>query len=954
MRARHTSPSFPQSEQKEMHSAFPIINGVFVGREQEMATLRTHLEDTFAGSGRIVLLVGEAGIGKTRTAHELAAHALVRGAQVFTGRCYEGEGAPPFWPWVQVVRTYLHDCDLEALQTNMGTGTVDIAQVIPEVRERLPKHLQSPPLDSEYGQFRFFDSFTTFLKKVAHTQPLVLILDDLHWADASSLLLLQFLVQGLGDAPLLVVGTYRPLALELYHPLRQALGELARAHGSQTIELRGLMERDVASFIHNTTGVSPDVTLLTAVYQQTEGNPFFLSEVVRLLANEEQQAHISTTQSVSTIPIPQRVYDVISRRLTQLSEDCLRVLKLASVVGREFTLEVLTQASDLPRTHILQGLEEAIAARIITDDRQTDATYSFSHALIRETLYKELPLTQRITFHGKVGEALEKLSATYPHPSLTELAYHFAIAAQSGAGIKKAIDYAAQAGERATAVFAYEEASKHYQDALRLLNHHEPDEAMRCELFLALGDAQRRAGQLTQTRETFLTASTIARQLEHPRQFARAALGFAGLWIAVGVVDKAVVALLEEALQVLGKEDDLLRARLYARLATEFWFAESREQRVTFSQQAVQLARHTTDQKTLGYCLQAYHLALWGSPRLEERLATTAEILRLSEQAGDPELALHGYSRRVVDLLEAGDLFAVDTAIAMHTRLAEELRRPQYLWQSLIWKGMRAVMAGQFEEGEHLAQQALILGQRTQVSHEDAVLGFGIQLFTIRREQGRLLEMEAALTGFIEQYPTIASLRCALAFLYSEVEQKAEAQERFEDLAKQGFTDLPQDMTFPLSLAFLAHVCTFLEDTRRAAQLYALLLPYAHCNIVTSSAITYHEPAAHSLGLLATLLGKWDDAQAHLAAALAMTTKLGARPRLAHTQYAYAKLLLTREQSGDRAQALTLLDSALAIAQELGMGGLEEKVKSQRSKIKSQKWGKGRGTFAFCDLPFDF
>jgi tetratricopeptide (TPR) repeat protein len=912
--------------QGAVRDATSFTDGVFVGREREMAALRTNLEDAFAGCGRLVLLVGEPGIGKTRTAHELTAHALMRGARVFTGRCYEGEGTPPFWPWVQIVRTYLHDCDLDTLQADMGAGAVDITQVIPEVRKRLPKLPPSLPLESEHIRFRFFDSYTTFLKNVACAQPLMLVLDDLHWADASSLLLLQFLVQELGNAPLLVVGTYRDVALELHHPLRQTLGELVRAQRSQTIELRGLTEGDVASFIQSTTGFSPDATLLTAVHQQTEGNPFFLTEVVRLLASEGQQSRIPTPQSVNTLPIPQRVYDMISRRLAYLSDDCLRVLTLASVIGRGFTLEVLTRASGLPRSQILQALEEAIVARIITDDRQTIGSYSFSHALMRETLYKELTLTQRVTFHRKVGEALENLSDAYPQPPLTELAYHFSIAAQSGTDVEKAIAYATQAGARAAVSLAYEEAAKHYQSAHRLLDLQEPDEAMRCELLLALGDTQRRAGQLTQARETFLAASNVARRLEQPRQFARAALGFAGLWVAIGVVDRAVVALLEEALQSLGEEEDMLRARLYARLATEFWFATSREQRVTFSQEAVRLARHTADQKTLGYCLQAHHLALWGSPHLEERLVTTAEILQLAEQTRDPELALHGYSRRIADLLEAGDLFAVDAAVAVHARLAEALRRPEYLWYTVVWKGMRTIMAGQFEEGERLAQQALVLGQQSQVSHDDAVLGFGIQLFTIRREQGRLPEMESALKGFIEQYPAISTLRCALAYLHSEVGQEAEAHERFEELARQGFTDLPQDMTFPLSLAFLAHVCVFLGDTCRATQLYALLLPYAACNVVTSAAIAYNEPAAHSLGILAVLLEQWDEAQTHFAAAIAMNTRLGARPRLADAQYAYANLLLTRQQSGDREQAITFLDSALTTAQELGMTGLVEKI----------------------------
>ncbi len=907
----------------------------FVGRESEMATLRAHLEYAYAGAGRLVLLVGDPGIGKTRAAQEFAGHARRRGARVLSGSCYEGEGAPPFWPWVQILRTALHEGDSETVHATLGTGAAAIAQVIPEVRERCPLLPELPPLTSEPARFRFFDSYTAFLKNLTQHQPLVVILDDLHWADAGSLLLLQFLVQQVGDLPMLVVGAYREVAVELHHPFRQTLGHLARAPGSDTIVLHGLTEPEVAAFLHQATGVSPHLTLLNAVHQHTEGNPFFLMEVVRLLATKDQHLEHPSPHTVTGLPLPPRVSDMLSHRLASLSPACLQVLTLASVIGRSFTLEVLTRACDLPRMQILERLEEALQARIITADRQAIDHYGFTHILLRETVYNELTLTQRVTFHRKIGEAVEQVSLVFPSP-LAELAYHFAMAAQSGQEVEKAIAYATQAGAQAAGMLAYEEASKHYLSALRLLTLQAPDEARRCELLLALGDAQRRAGQRAQTRTTFLAAATVARQLEDPRQLARAALGFAGLWVAVGVVDQAVVALLEEALQTLEEEEAGLRARLYARLATEFWFATSRDQRVMFSQRAVQLARHTTDQETLGYCLQAHHLALWGSPHLEERLSTTAEIQQLAEQMRDPELALHGYSRRVADLLEVGDIVAVDTAMAAYMRGAEELRQPQYLWQGEIWKGMRAIMAGRFEDGERFAHQALALGQQAQVSQEDAVLGFGIQLFTIRREQGRLLEMEASLKGFLAQYPAIPTFRCALAFLYSEVGQEPEAREHFEELARQGFTDLPQDLTLPLSLAFLAHVCAFLGDPHRAAQLYPLLLPYADGNIVTSSAIAYHEPAAHALGLLATVLERWDDTQHHFTAAITMTNRLGARPRLADAQYAYAKLLLTREPSGDRALIRTLLDSALATAQELGMGRLEEKVTQYQAKEQAE------------------
>ena len=930
----------PTRHGQQHEPALPALTeSLFVGREREMAALHVSLADAVAGHGRLVLLVGDPGIGKTRTAQELAAHARRQGAQVFSGRCHESAGSPPFWPWVRIVRAYLHECSLTTLRADLGAGASDIAEILAEVRERLPKLPPAPSLEPEQARFRFFDSFTTFLKNVAHAQPLVVILDDLHWADASSLLLLQFLARELADAPLFILGTYRDVDLDLQHPLRQTLGELARASGSQTLHLRGLAQPEVAQVLHHyLTGVSPEEALISAVHQQTEGNPFFLTEVVRLLASEEHSAPLPTPQSANPLPIPPRVMDVLSRRLARLSGECLRVLTLASVIGRDFTLAVLTRASELPPPQILHALEEAIAAQIVTADPQTLSSYSFAHALMRETMYRELTLTQRMTLHHQVGAALESLRDADLTPHLTELAYHFGMAAQGGTEVEKALTYATRAGEHATRSLAYEEAIPQYHRALHLLTLLQPpDELKRGEVLLALGDAYRRVGQSEQAKATFLEAATSARQRHHARHLAQAALGFAGLWVTIGTVDETVVAFLEEALRALGEEEDILRARLYARLAVEFWFSTSREQRVTFSQQAVRLARRTADQKTLGYCLQAHHLALWGSPQVEEQLATTVEILRLADQAGDLELALHVYSRRVADLLAVGDVVALEAVMATHARMAEQSHQPAYVWFSVIFQAMRSIRAGHFEEGERLAQQALMLGQRAQVSRDDAVVGFGIQLFALRREQGRLSEMEPAVNGFIEQYPVMTIFRCARVYLYSEIGKEAEARQQFEELASRGFTDLPQDLTLPLSLAFLAQVCAFLGDTGRAAQLYALLSPYTNYNVAMGTGMVHYGPASHFLGLLATVLGQWDEAQRHFTAALAMNTQLGARPRLADTQCAYADLLLTRQQAGDQEQALALLDAALATAQELGMAGLQAKAENQKSKVKSQK-----------------
>lgn len=320
-----------------------LASNTFVGRESEIQTLRADLDSTLTGQGRVLFLVGEPGIGKTRLANELAIEARLRGTQVLVGRCYEGEGAPPFWPWVQIFRSYLSTCNEETLRAEMGVRAADIAQVIPDVREQMPDLPVPAGLESEEARFRFFDSVTRFLKNSARRQPLVLILDDLHWADKPSLLLLQFLARELHDVRLLVVGTYRDIQLGHHHPLSQTLGEIAREPGSQSLSLGGLSEPEVAHFIANATSRPPSAALVSTLYQETEGNPFFLTAVVHLLVNQSEQFPTPSSQSPTPFPIPQGVRAAIGRRLEALSEECQQMLTLAAVLGREFRVDALEQ-----------------------------------------------------------------------------------------------------------------------------------------------------------------------------------------------------------------------------------------------------------------------------------------------------------------------------------------------------------------------------------------------------------------------------------------------------------------------------------------------------------------------------------------------------------------------------------------------------------------------------------
>ena len=408
---------------------------------------------------------GEPGIGKTRTAQELATYAGLRGAQVLWGRCYEEQGAPPYWPWVQAIRSYVRDIDPEQLRSDMGAGAADIAEVVSDVREQLPGLDAPPQLDSpEQARFRLFDSITAFLKSAGRRKPLVLVLDDLHWADHPSLLLLEFVARELANARVMVVGTYRDMELSRQHPLSQTLGQLTRERLFQRVLLRGLDREDVGRFIELASGMTPSAGMLEAVHRQTEGNPLFVTEVVRLLVQEGELTLDRAGQRDSwSVRIPEGVREVIGRRLDRLSERCNETLTLASVVGREFTLEQIS-----PLIEDMTGdrlLEEALAARVIEELPHSVGRYQFTHALIQETLAGELSITRRVRLHARIAETLEELYGDDADAHAAELAHHFA-EAEGVLGTDKLVHYSLLAGERALAIYAYEEALAHFQRGL--------------------------------------------------------------------------------------------------------------------------------------------------------------------------------------------------------------------------------------------------------------------------------------------------------------------------------------------------------------------------------------------------------------------------------------------------------------------------------------------------------
>ena len=913
-----------------------LAEAVFVGRQAELGVLQAALEDALAGRGRMVMLAGQPGIGKTRLARELAAYARQHGALAVWGRCHESTGAPPYWPWVQILRTYVRQRDAEQLQVEMDAAAADIAAIVPEVRERLPD--LPPPArfeDPEQARFRLFDSVTTFLHNAAISHPLVFILDNLQWADKPSLLLLEFLALELGRSRLLVVGTYRDVELSRQHPLSETLGELTRERPLQRLLLHGLNRDDITRFMEVTTGSVPSPALVEAVYAQTEGNPLFLTEMVRLLVQEGPfvPEHLQPSQSV-TIGIPAGIREVIGKRLNRLSPPCNQLLTMAAVIGREFDMkEVARLFDEQSEEEVLELLEEAVAARVIEEMPQAVGRYQFTHALIRAILYDEVTAARRVRLHRRIGEVLEELYATHLEPYLAQLAYHFGEAAQSKE-VHKAIAYAERAGAQAMTLLAYEEAVHHYERALRALERQQPvHEVQRCQLLLTLGEAQRKAGDVPHALDTFQGAADIARALAAPEALAAAALGFEEASWRPGLPGDAAAQLLTDALDMLAEGDSTLKARVLGSLARALAFTSTFAQAENVEQQAVAMAHRLGDPATLAATLKARFYARLRPERIPSRLASAAELLRLGEATGDRETVLNAQAWHLFDLMELGDIQAVDRYLEVHTRLTEELRWPFYLYVNTTFQAMRATFAGRFAAGEHFAQHALTIGQR--LRGQDALGLFGVQMFTVRREQGRLQEMAPVVRHFVQTYAEASTWRPGLALIYSELDCEPEARAEFEYFAANNFANIPRDALWVMCITYLSEVCTFLGDAHRAAMLYQCLLPHNGYNILVGPTAACYGAASRYLGMLAATMSRWEEAQGHFENALAMNARMGAKPWLAHTQHEYARMLLRRGHLDDIEKAIGLLHEALGISRELGMRALEERVMTLQAHVQA-------------------
>ncbi len=857
-------------------------HGVFVGRQEPLARLQERYAQAEAGRRQFVLLAGDAGIGKTRLATELARHAHGRGAAVLYGRA-DAESLVPYQPFVTALQQHIARRETLALPEELEPELSELARFIPALRRQVPAAREPIAEDPELRRYRLFEAVTRVLAFVARERPALLILDDLQWADASTVLLLAHALQDSEPTRMLVLGTVR-------EPGGSArLGELlARMHrdpGYERVTLGGLDGAETAALVAARRGESASHSFVGRLQEKTEGNPFFIEATLRSLA-ELAPAGAEPDQAIGRIAVPEGAKELIATRLACLGETANRVLTVASVAGRDFRLEILEALVEEPVERIISALEEAGAAGLVVEVEGDADRFLFAHALVRETLYEGQSASRRVRLHHRIATALEEIGPRL-ETTPAELARHF-LESRHLDSTGKAIAYAVQAGDAAAASLAYEEAAGHYRRALGALEQSAaPNGRRRCDLLLALGGAQSRAGDPA-AGATFAAAAEEARRERLPGWLAEAALGFAAVHVQASTIDREAIALLEEALEAVDEPDSALGAQLLARLANALHFAGQPERVDDLSRRAVETARRIGEPEALVAALESRHSALFHIEHLDDRLRLGRELLDLARESGERELEALARHWRIYDLIEAAEMDAAQQERSSLARLAEELRQPAYLHFAVRWELMWAMMADRLDEVGPLIERAHELGTRAQSPEADTE--YAARQVALAYRQRALAGLVPMLAATIEQNPHLPSYRPVLALAHVQAGDREAAEAEFGRLAQDGFAEVPPDILWFSSVCLLAEVCALLGDTARARVLYELILPHRARNVMVGMATCWGS-AERYLGLLAAATGDWDAAAAHFEAALAANAACGIESmvRMVREDYAEAR-----------------------------------------------------------------
>jgi eukaryotic-like serine/threonine-protein kinase len=878
----------------------------FVGRGEVMRELRAALRETSQGRGRLCVLSGEAGIGKTRCAQELGAEALSAGATVWTAYCQAADGAPAFWPWIQILRATARE-DPQLAERARAL----LQELAPELADAAMNAVQGPALDPPAQRFRLLDAIAQLLLAAGETRTRVVILDDLQRCTETSLEVLSVLAPRLGRSRVLVLATERDdagaQATSLRHPL------LVRA---PRISLVAWTDSEVEEYVEAVAGRPEVATIGRELHRKIGGNPFFVQETLRLLIARGELSAESALE-LDDVALPDALRQLVRAPLGELDPAARELVRVASVIGEAFTLPLLVRALGKSERDLLPLLAQALLHRIVVRGA-TVGEYEFRHVLIRNVVHGDIAEDARAALHRVVADAIEAQAAGTSQ--LGEIAYHLHQALPTGTHAKVR-RYAAQAGEQAARVHAYAEAARYYRwvlDAQSFDASVSPRE--RCETHSRVALFELSAGDESTSRESLSRSIDIARHHGFGDLLALAAIVLRPTAMLARVEDPLALSALESAQSALPPEAQALRVRVQSHLACIPPISFAPERARALSQEALRAAHELDDPWALKDALASRLWACLDPDHLAEALALADEVVALAHGPGRRSMALDGHLGQLQVHIRRGDAAAAQRALDTYGRMAEQLRYPEARWTHQRLLAQLCDQQGRFAEAD---ASYLALEQRGRELH--------IRLATrlIRRVRSRFARMrtqgarpsEATRIVTAHAYAHAFSTRFALEAGHVDV-----ARAELERMARAGLDRLPRDDCFVATLVDLAWIVTRIGSAAQAELLYGELAPCASLNAVDELCV-YTGSAAHSLGLLARVLGRHDTAVAHFEHALDMNTRLELRPFAAHTRYELASTLAEASRP-PLARIRELLEDVCAEAREIGLPQLESDAES--------------------------
>ena len=909
---------------EEAHITTSPVGIPVIGRERELADLAAALDSAIEGRGGLVMLVGEPGIGKTRLAEELTAVARDRGALVAWGNCFEGGSTPPFWPWVQAIRSLLTEPS-DATRSALDARAAVIAEIVPEIADITPGLKPAPELDPEQGRFRLFDSVTSFLNELATSKPLVVVLDDLHWADRSTLDLLEFVAQDISSKPVLLIGGYRDMELSRRHPLSETLATLARARGFQRITLRGLESREVGQLVEVVGDIALTSELIEEIHGRTEGNPFFVTEVTRDLSREA--ARRGGDFDAVKFRIPEGVREAIGIRLNRVSESCNDVLTQASVIGRRFSLAQLQAVVNAPNSgndssitedRLLDVLEEAVAAHIVEELPESVGEYQFTHALIEQTLADELSPTRKVRMHARIAEALEALYGDDAEKFANELAIHYE-QAQTVLGTDRMVKYSVLAGKAANDSLGYAESLIHFERAWEALKDEPMDDRL--------------AGIIWGLARAEISAAAEPGRLVIGVDHALEAFDY---YVATEQVDNAIaiavmpflsfgidsaVKLNQKAVELVD-DDHPSASYLLSQYAVQIANLEGRFDEATqYFERAINLARSRQDLASEALALSRMASVEFVTGRARESLQICLDCLEVARSAGERLAEFMANNLAAVALIGLGRTAeAVEHGDIGHS-LAITWRDNARIAQLFPARAIPRILAGRWDEIDEMV---------TTIEAKTVSIWVIKSQLAVQRGHGSAREYaddtrEMISEAFAQRNP-IATWFLAS---YCLVLRRSRISADFERAAD--WTPF-QEMISSSS----SHSWTVVEAfySLHSADHFALSKSYGKlCEIdliVVSNVVLQT-----LLGEIAAMLGNTETAEQHFELAIEQCRDAGWSPEIAWAEYSHAEMLLERAAPGDNEKAAELLGEAIGIAAELGMAPLEKRLLVLREKADS-------------------